>query len=132
MSKVLYSLLIKIFYIPYCFLIIFRKFLGKEHGSKFKEKIFPNKINRPDGYLFWFHVASMGELMSIFPIIDFFLEKNSKNNFLITTVTLSSFNELQKKYKNNNKIFHQFLPYDSKWLINNFLSNWKQMGIAIK
>jgi len=125
MSKVLYSLLIKIFYIPYCFLIIFRKFLGKEHDSKFKEKIFPNKINRPDGYLFWFHVASMGELMSIFPIIDFFLEKNSKNNFLITTVTLSSFNELQKKYKNNNKIFHQFLPYDSKWLINNFLSNWK-------
>tara|TARA_B100000029_G_scaffold61276_1_gene55116 strand:- start:1281 stop:2549 length:1269 start_codon:yes stop_codon:yes gene_type:complete len=125
MLKVLYSFLIKVFYIPYCFIIILRKFLGKEHESKFREKILPKKINRPDGFLFWFHVASMGELISIFPIIDFFLEKNSKYNFLITTVTLSSFNELKKKYKNNNRVFHQFLPYDSKWLINNFLTNWK-------
>ena len=125
MLKVLYSFLIEIFYVPYCFIIIFRKFLGKEHKSKFKEKILPKKINRPDGFLFWFHVASMGELISIFPLIDFFLKKNSKYNFLITTVTLSSFNELEKKYKNNHRIFHQFLPYDSKLLINNFFKNWK-------
>ena len=71
MLKVLYSFLIKVFYIPYCFIIILRKFLGKEHESKFREKILPKKINRPDGFLFWFHVASMGELISIFPIIDF-------------------------------------------------------------
>tara|TARA_B100000029_G_scaffold443129_1_gene461982 strand:- start:926 stop:2194 length:1269 start_codon:yes stop_codon:yes gene_type:complete len=125
MLKVLYNFLIKIFYLPYCFVIFIRIFLGKEHKSKFKEKIFPKKINRPDGFLFWFHVASMGELISIFPIIDFFLKKDLKNNFLITTVTLSSFNELEKKYKNNSRIFHQFLPYDSKFLINNFFTNWK-------
>jgi len=44
---------------------------------------------------------------------------------LITSVTLSSFNELEKKYKNNDRIRHQFLPYDSKILINNFFKNWK-------
>ena len=125
MLKVLYNFLIIIFYIPYCFIIFFRKFLDKEHEFKFREKILPKKINRPNGFLFWFHVASMGELISIFPIIDFFLEKNPKHNFLITTVTLSSFNELEKKYKNNKRIFHQFLPYDSSWLVNNFLRNWK-------
>jgi len=125
MLKVLYNFLIKIFYLPYCVIIFIRIFFGKEHKLKFKEKILPKKINRPNGFLFWFHVASMGELISIFPIIDFFLQKNSKYNFLITTVTLSSFNELERKYKKNNRIFHQFLPYDSNLLINNFFKNWK-------
>ena len=59
-----------------------------------------------------------------FFLVDLLLKKNSKNNFLITTVTLSSFNELNKIYKNNNRIFHQFLPYDSNLLINNFFKNW--------
>ncbi len=124
MLKVLYNFLIRIFYIPYCFIIIFRRFLGKEHKLKFKEKILPQKIDRPNGFLFWFHVASMGELISILPLVDFFLKKNSKYNFLITTVTLSSFNELRKIYKSNNRIFHQFLPYDSNLLINKFFKNW--------
>ncbi len=125
MLRVLYNILITIFYLPYFFIIIFRRFLGKEHKLKFREKILPQKINRPEGYLFWFHVASIGELMSILPFIDFFLKKNSKYNFLITTVTLSSFNELKKIYENNNRVFHQFLPYDSKSLIDNFFNNWK-------
>ena len=125
MLRVLYNILITIFYLPYFFIIIFRRFLGKEHKLKFREKILPQKINRPEGYLFWFHVASIGELRSILPFIDFFLKKNSKYNFLITTVTLSSFNELKKIYENNNRVFHQFLPYDSKSLIDNFFNNWK-------
>ena len=125
MLKVLYNFLIRIFYLPFCFMVIFRIFSGKEHKLKFREKILPQKINRPEGFLFWFHVASMGELISILPLIDFFLKKNSKYNFLITTITLSSFHELNKVYKNNNRVFHQFLPYDSKLLINNFFNNWK-------
>ena len=120
MIKVLYNFFITIFYIPYCLIIIFRRFNKKEHKVKFKEKIFLNDIKRPEGFLFWFHAASIGELNSIFPIIDFYLKKNAKFNFLITTVTLSSYYEFEKKYKNNNKVFHQFLPYDSKYLIENF------------
>ena len=125
MIKVLYNFFITIFYIPYCLIIIFRRFNKKEHKVKFKEKIFLGDIKRPDGFLFWFHAASIGELNSIFPIIDFYLKKNTKFNFLITTVTLSSYYEFEKKYKNNNKVFHQFLPYDSKYLIENFFKNWK-------
>tara|TARA_B100000700_G_scaffold320134_1_gene416818 strand:- start:4841 stop:6106 length:1266 start_codon:yes stop_codon:yes gene_type:complete len=125
MLKVLYNFLIKIFYLPYCLIIIVRRFFGKEHKLKFKEKFLTKKIKRPSGFLFWFHAASMGELISIFPIVDFFLQKNLKYNFLITTVTLSSFNELERKYKNNSRIFHQFLPYDSNSLIDKFFKNWR-------
>ncbi len=75
--------------------------------------------------MFWFHAASIGELNSILPIVDYFLKKNTGYNFLITTVTLSSFSQFQKKYKDNRRVFHQFLPYDSNLLINNFFKNWK-------
>ena len=68
MSKFLYTILIKIFYIPFCLIIFFRIFINKEDKSKFTEKIFPAKFKRPDGYLFWFHVASLGEFNSIIPI----------------------------------------------------------------
>ena len=86
-----YNFLTYLFYIPYVILIYLRKFLKKEHSIKFKEKIFLNKFKRPNGFLFWFHVASIGELKSVYPIIDFYLKENDQNNFLITTVTLTSF-----------------------------------------
>ena len=125
MLKVLYNFLIVVFYLPYLFFVFYRKIINKEHTTKFKEKILPKKIVRPDGYLFWFHVASIGELNTILPIIDFFLNKDKKLNFLITTVTLSSYNLYKKKYGQNKKVFHQFLPYDSIFLINSFFRNWK-------
>ena len=126
MAKILYKLMVEIFYVPFVILIFIRKFFGKEDKFKFKEKIFPNKkINRPEGFVFWFHAASIGEFNSILPLIDFFLKENKKYNILITTITLSSYNQLRKKYKDNNRIFHQFLPYDSTFLINNFLKAWK-------
>ena len=120
-----YNFLTYLFYIPYVILIYLRKFLKKEHSIKFKEKIFLNKFKRPNGFLFWFHVASIGELKSVYPIIDFYLKENYQNNFLITTVTLTSFEEYQKKYGSNKNVYHQFMPYDFVFLINNFFKNWK-------
>ena len=125
MLKIFYNFLIIFFYIPYIFIIYFRRFLNKEHKDKYKEKIFLRNFKRPEGFLFWFHVASIGEFKSIQPIVDFYLKQNTKNNFLITTVTLSSFKELNKKYGSNNRVYHQFLPYDFNLLINSFFENWK-------
>ena len=125
MLRLLYSILLFIFYIPYSIIIFFRIFLNKEHKSKFKEKLFYKKIQRPDGFLFWFHVASLGELNSILPIVNHYLKKNEKFSFLITTVTLSSYNEFKKKFYQNPRVYHQFLPYDLNILSNNFLKSWR-------
>tara|TARA_Y100001970_G_scaffold285342_1_gene404754 strand:+ start:8491 stop:9777 length:1287 start_codon:yes stop_codon:yes gene_type:complete len=121
----LYNFFLNILYIPYILIILLRIFLNKEHKLKFKEKLFLCKIKRPAGSLFWFHVASIGELNSILPIVDYFLKKDKSYNFLITTVTLSSYNEFKKKFEKNPRVFHQFLPYDHKLLVNNFLELWK-------
>ena len=125
MLKVFYSFLINFFYLPYLVIIFYRKIKNKEHEIKFKEKIFPKKIVRPQGFLFWFHASSIGELNTVFPIVDFFLKKDKNYNFLITTVTMSSYNLFKKKYGSENRVYHQFLPYDSNILVENFLKNWR-------
>ena len=117
MLKVFYNFLINFFYIPYLLIIFYRKIYNKEHKTKFKDKILFKKIDRPQGFLFWFHAASIGELNSVLPIVDFFLKKDKNYNFLITTVTLSSYNLFKKKYGNKNRVYHQFLPYDSNILV---------------
>ena len=125
MFRFLYNLSLIILYLPYITIIFFRIFINKEHKSKFKEKFLFKKIKRPNGFLFWFHVSSLGEFNSILPIIDYYLKKSTKYNFLITTVTLSSYNEFKKKFEKNQRMFHQFLPYDLNFFVNNFLKTWK-------
>ena len=125
MVEASYNFIITIIYLPYICVIFFRRFLKKEHVSKFKEKFLFTNFKRPEGYLFWFHAASLGEFNSILPIVEFFLKKNQKYKFLITTVTLSSYHEFEKKFDSSQRVFHQFLPYDSKLLVNNFLNNWR-------
>ena len=70
--------------LPYLYFRIFKK---KESPIRFKEKLGITKLQRDDGYLIWFHCASIGELKSIFPIIDHYVKKNK---ILLTTSTLSS------------------------------------------
>ena len=91
MLKALYNIILIIIYIPFVIAIFLRKFFKKEHPLKFKEKFIFNNFKRPPGYLFWFHVASLGEFNSILPFIDYYLGKNKNYKILITTVTLSSY-----------------------------------------
>ena len=95
MLKVLYNFLTIIFYVPFIFLIIIRKSLKKEHETKFKEKFLKNKIKRPDGFLFWFHAASIGELNTIFPLLEFYL----KNDKSLVDQKLSSIDSLAPTFK---------------------------------
>ena len=80
MFRSIYSLILIIFYFPYIFIIFLRIFFKKEHKSKFIEKFKKNKIKKPKGFLFWFHVASIGEFNSILPIVDNYLKKNQKSD----------------------------------------------------
>ena len=43
---------------------------NKEHPDRYKEKISVINESRGEGFLVWFHVASVGEAMSILPIIE--------------------------------------------------------------
>ena len=109
-------------------LIYFRSFLNKEDKIRFKEKIFSSHFRThrdSNKKLIWIHAASIGECLSIMPLIDELNYKHQDINFLITTVTLSSSNLLKKKLNKYQNIFHRFFPLDLENLAENFLNNWK-------
>ena len=116
-----FLIFVLIIFSPIIFLI--RIIKKKEDLTRILEKLsFPSK-NRKKGKLIWFHAASVGELMSIVPLVKS-LESNKKiKTILITTSTLSSakiFKKLDFK-----KSIHQFFPIDFLYFSNRFIDYWK-------
>ena len=80
---------------------------------------------RDSGFLIWFHVASVGEAMSILPLVEGCIDEKKIDKILLTSITLSSGKILEKRYKEKSKVFHQFLPLDVPIFTNKFLEHWK-------
>tara|TARA_Y100000590_G_scaffold314677_1_gene355804 strand:- start:2047 stop:3312 length:1266 start_codon:yes stop_codon:yes gene_type:complete len=125
-----YKLLTYLLYFFIPIYLFFRKLQNKEDSKRYVEKL--SKINTPrgEGFLLWYHVASVGEAMSILPLVEKFKENTKIDKILITTITLSSAQVLRKKFKQDSKIIHQFLPFDVPIYIDKFLAHWSP-NIAI-
>ena len=115
-----YKLLTYLFYPFAPFFLFLRKLKKKEHSIRYKEKL--SQINAPksEGFLIWFHVASVGEALSILPLIENFEQDGKIKKILITSITLSSAEVLKKKFNKNTKVIHQFLPLDIPKFVKNF------------
>jgi len=105
--------------------LYFRKVRKKEDSISYKEKLATIEIAREEGFLIWFHVASVGEAMSILPLIESCMEEKKINKILLTSITLSSGKILKKRFNQNVKVIHQFLPLDISVWTNKFLEHWK-------
>ena len=107
------------------FYLYFRKLRKKEDFIRYKEKLSKINIPRDSGFLIWFHIASVGEAMSILSLIESCLEEKKIDKILLTSITLSSGKILEKKFSQNTKVIHQFLPLDIPVLTKKFLEHWK-------
>ena len=103
--------------------IIFRILKNKEHKRRFVEKFSLPTKRRIKGNLLWFHGASVGEILSIIPLIKNYEKNDSIKQILITSSTLSSSKVLEKF--NFRKVVHQFYPIDQVYFINKFLNYWR-------
>ena len=63
--------------------------------------------------------------MSILPLIESCMEKKKINKILLTSITLSSGKILKKRFNQNAKVIHQFLPLDISVWTSKFLEHWK-------
>ena len=124
----IYRFLTFFLYPVFIVLIYLRKLLNKEDHYRYKEKIFPSYFF-PDKdkkkKLIWLHAASIGEVQSIFPLIQKLNSEKENVEFLITTITLSAGNIVAKKLNEYKNVKHRYFPLDVNFLIKNFLSKWK-------
>ena len=120
---VIYQLLLTLIILFSPIIILFRIFKGKEDILRFKEKFCLFSKKRNTGKLIWFHGSSVGELMSVLPILVKYDRDKSFDQILVTSSTLSSSKILQKY--NFRKIVHQFFPIDHIFFSNIFLNYWK-------
>ena len=109
-------------------IIFFRILKNKEHRSRYKEKFGFYSKKKIKGKLIWFHGASVGEILSIIPLVKKYEKDQSINQILITSSTLSS-SKIIKKFKFK-KTIHQFYPIDHVIITQKFLKYWKP-NIAI-
>ena len=119
----LYRFIINTILILSPIIIIFRILKNKEDPIRFKEKLGIFEKKSIKGKLIWFHGSSVGEILSIIPLVEKFEKNKNIKNILITSNTFSS-SKVLKKFRLK-KTIHQFLPIDSRILVKKFLSNWK-------
>ena len=104
-------------------ILIIRIILGKEDKIRFKEKFcFFSKNNNTNGTI-WFHGASVGEILSIIPLVKKFEKDKKVQKIIITSSTISS-SIILSKYKFK-KTIHQFYPYDLNFFSKKFINYWK-------
>ncbi len=120
---VIYQLLLTLIILFSPIIILFRIFKSKEDILRFKEKFCFFSKKRNTGKLIWFHGSSVGELMSVLPILIKYDRDKSFDQILVTSSTLSSSKILQKY--NFRKVVHQFFPIDHIFFSNIFLNYWK-------
>ena len=119
----LYQIILSLLILISPILIIFRIYKGKEDKVRFIEKFSISSKKRSEGKLIWFHGASVGEILSIIPLIENYEKDKSINQILLTSSTLSSSKVLKKfKFK---KTVHQFYPIDHFFFTEKFLKYWK-------
>lgn len=100
-----------------------RKNLGKEDKKRFPERLGYASMQRPEGKVIWFHCASVGESVSVYPLINKLAEANKDVHFLLTTGTVTSAKMAKTKLPEN--AFHQFVPADMPTGVKRFLKHWK-------
>jgi 3-deoxy-D-manno-octulosonic-acid transferase len=98
-----------------------RAYLGKEVRSRLAERFGISSIPRPDGRLIWIHAASVGETMSILPLIAQLTLSGSR--ILLTTGTRTSAELAAARLPKG--AIHQFVPLDVPQWLGRFLDHWQ-------
>ena len=96
---------------------------GKENPKRLWERWVTKQIKRPSGKLIWLHAASVGESLSLLPLIEKIIADNPKVNILITSTTKASAEILEKI--SEPQIIHRMAPYDTFFVSKRFLKYWE-------
>jgi len=109
---------------PFIFILLFiRRRRGKEDPARFGERLGKKMPPRPKGRLIWMHGASVGECLSMQPLINRLLEKNPELHIMVTSGTVTSAALMKKRLPE--RAFHVYVPVDFCGSTERFVRHFK-------
>lgn len=96
---------------------------GKEDPDRIGERRGEASVERPAGELVWIHGASVGESLSILPLVKRLRALQPNLSFLVTTGTVTSAALMKERLPDG--AIHQYVPLDHPPFVEKFLEHWR-------
>ncbi len=98
---------------------------GKEDLARLEER-YGFGADRPEGQLIWLHGASVGEGLSLIPLIEALAERVPEAHFLLTTGTVTSATLTMERLPDHlrARVQHRYAPIDVLAWVARFLAGW--------
>ncbi len=94
---------------------------GKEDPERFHERRGIASLERPSGPLVWVHGASVGEVLSVLPVVEHIRAQGF--NVLVTSGTVTAAQMAEQRMPAGT--LHQYVPLDSPRFVQSFLDHWR-------
>ncbi|MGE5477033.1 MAG: 3-deoxy-D-manno-octulosonic acid transferase [Bacteroidales bacterium] len=95
---------------------------GKEDPARFGERLGRPALPRPEGRLVWLHAASVGESLSLLPLVERLVARPGWH-VLMTTGTVTSARLMAERLPAG--AVHQYVPVDRPAYARAFLDHWR-------
>jgi 3-deoxy-D-manno-octulosonic-acid transferase len=96
---------------------------GKEDGVRLRERLGHASVARPQEPLVWIHAVSVGESLSVLPLIARLREQTPRTTVLVTSGTVTSASLLAQRLPAG--AIHQYAPLDTPGASRRFLDHWR-------
>ena len=101
---------------------------GKEDPVRVDERLGLTTVARPAGDLVWLHGVSVGETLSLLPVVERIRRQRPDLTILVTSGTLTSAQLMASRLPAG--VIHQFAPVDAPGAVAAFLDHW-QPSLAV-
>lgn len=104
---------------------------GKEDPARLAERLGRASAPRPAGPLVWLHAVSVGESVSLLPLIERLATERADLALLVTSGTRASAELLQTRLPA--VAIHQYAPLDTPGAVAGFLAHWRpDLGLFVE
>lgn len=104
---------------------------GKEDAARLGERLGRPAVDRPAGSLVWLHGVSVGESLSLLPLVDALRSRRPDLALLVTSGTRTSAELLARRLPPG--VIHQYAPVDAPGAVGRFLDHWRpSLGVFVE
>jgi 3-deoxy-D-manno-octulosonic-acid transferase len=96
---------------------------GKEDPARLGERLGRASALRPPGALVWLHGVSVGESLSLLPLVSALKLRRPDLTLLVTSGTRTSAELLAKRLPDG--VIHQYAPIDAPGAVKRFFDHWR-------